>query len=377
MKEKVTRWFRYTAEDVKAAQAELDELADQGWELAELGIFTASFRRAENPRRCWVEPARWTSIRRKDEQARADYLALCEEAGWELLDEAGGMFYFQAKPDTSPAPIQTDGSLEWEEVLRKSLGNQTGVLFGSVAYWGAFTLARVVQGQFRMWTAFLADAAMLMMALLLVWIGLGLCLSIRVVRYRRVCRRAVEAGEPIPVPGRGWARFRGAAPLLYTVLGAAILLSALAGFTSFGTDRTSFDGGGYSRVTVEHSVLADAAEYRTFSDQGDLWIESYDCKPAWLAGLISWDLRRIEGDEKKLHSYGHYHGLVELAAVDLGYDQAWTYAWGGGNGLIFRQGNRVVHMEAEKLDLTDRTVVDGLLDWLDQSACAAEENVVA
>ena len=46
MKEKMTRWFRYTIEDVKAAQAELDELADQSWELAELGIFTASFRRA-------------------------------------------------------------------------------------------------------------------------------------------------------------------------------------------------------------------------------------------------------------------------------------------------------------------------------------------
>ena len=105
MKEKMIRWFRYTAEDVKAAQAELDE-------LAELGIFTASFRHAEQPRRCWVEPARWTSIRRKDEQARTDYLALREEAGWNLLDEAGGLFYFQAQPDTDPAPIQTDGSLE-------------------------------------------------------------------------------------------------------------------------------------------------------------------------------------------------------------------------------------------------------------------------
>ena len=82
MKDKMTRWFRYTAEDVKAAQAELDELADRGWELAELGIFTAAFRRAEHPRRCWVEPARWTSLRRKDERARSDYLALCDEAGW-------------------------------------------------------------------------------------------------------------------------------------------------------------------------------------------------------------------------------------------------------------------------------------------------------
>ena len=369
MKDKMTRWFRYAAEDVKAAQAELDELADQGWELAELGIFTATFRRAERPRRCWVEPARWTSIRRKDEQARSDYLALCDEAGWDLLDEAAGMFYFQAKPDTDPAPIQTDGSLEWEEVLKKSLGNQSSVLLSSIVYWGAFTLARIVQGQSQLWTVFLSNTAMLLMALLLAWIGLGLCLSIRVVRYRRACRRAVEAGEAIPVPGQGAARFRGAAPLLYTVLGIAIVLLVLAGFTSFGAERTTFDEGGYSRVTVGHSVLADTKEYRTFSDQGDLWLESYDCKAPWLASMICGSLRKAEGNEKQLHYYNHDHGTVELTEADLGYDMAWIYAWDGGNGLIIRQGNRVIHMEAEKLDLTDRTVVEEQLVWLEQAAC--------
>ena len=48
-KETCTRWFRYTVEDAKAAQAELDQLADNGWEL---GIFTAAFHHAEQPRRC-------------------------------------------------------------------------------------------------------------------------------------------------------------------------------------------------------------------------------------------------------------------------------------------------------------------------------------
>lgn len=36
--EQKTRWFRYCTEDAKAAQAELDQLADQGWELVELGF---------------------------------------------------------------------------------------------------------------------------------------------------------------------------------------------------------------------------------------------------------------------------------------------------------------------------------------------------
>ena len=70
-------------------QAELDEQAERGWELEEVGLFTATFRRAERPRRCWVEPARWKSERKKDWDARSDYLTLCGEAGWELLEEDG------------------------------------------------------------------------------------------------------------------------------------------------------------------------------------------------------------------------------------------------------------------------------------------------
>ena len=364
MKEKMTRWFRYTAEDVKAAQAELDELADQGWELAELGIFTASFRRSENPRRCWVEPARWKSISRKDEQARADYLALCDEAGWDLIDEAGGMFYFRAKPDTDPAPIQTDGSLEWEEVLKKSLWNQAYTFFYLVIYWAAWTIGRFFLDQPRLWEMFFSNGAMLTQLLLLAWIVLELFLGFRVVRYRKQCRRAAEAGKPMPVPGRKAARFRGAMPLVYTVLGLMVLLSLLAAFNS---QRSNNRVNG--RLTVERSILGESAEYREFSEAGDVWIESYDCKTTWVAEIVCSDLRAIEGDEGRLHRYFHYHGAVELTEADLGYDMAWTYAWGGGNGLIFRQGDRVVHMEAEKLDLTNRTVVEEQLVWLEQAAC--------
>ncbi len=370
MKDKMTRWFRYTAEDVKAAQAELDELTDRGWELAELGIFTAAFRRAEKPRRCWVEPARWKSIRRKDEQARTDYLALCDEAGWDLLDEAAGLFYFQAKPDTEPAPIQTDGGLEWEEVLKKALWNQAYTFFYLVIYWAAWAVGRFFLDQPRMWELFFSNGAMLAQLLLLTWVVLELSLGVRVVRYRKKCRRAAEAGKPMPVPRRGAARFRGAVPLVYVVLGVAIALSLLLGFNSRWYDLEGW-------LSVERSVLGQSAEYREFSDRGDLWIESYDCKASWLAGIVCGDLRAIEGDEGRLHRYFHYHGAVELTEADLGYDRAWTYAWGGGSGLIFRLGNRVVHLEAEKLDLTDRTVVEELLAWLDQAACAGGENMVA
>ena len=53
--DKRIRWFHYSTEDAKAAQAELDQLAAEGWELAELGLLTATFRPASSPRPCWVE----------------------------------------------------------------------------------------------------------------------------------------------------------------------------------------------------------------------------------------------------------------------------------------------------------------------------------
>lgn len=103
-KETCWRWFRYAAEDVKAAQAELDRMADQGWELEELGLLCAKFRRAEQPRRCWVESSRWKSVRRKDENSRAEYLELCDEAGWELVEESRDLFYFRGKKAPIPLP---------------------------------------------------------------------------------------------------------------------------------------------------------------------------------------------------------------------------------------------------------------------------------
>ena len=166
-KTKCTRWFHYTIEDAKAAQAELDQRAEQGWELEEVGLFTATFRRAEHPRPCWVEPARWQSVRRKDEDARADYLALCDEAGWELISEDGGLFYFRAREGTDPAPIQTDAGVEWEDVWKKALRGQLSSMLRVVIYGVVWNGAQFLQDRPRVWELFLSDAALAAQTLLI------------------------------------------------------------------------------------------------------------------------------------------------------------------------------------------------------------------
>ena len=164
-KQKSIRWFRYTVEDAKAAQAELDEQAERGWELEEVGLFTATFRRAERPRRCWVEPARWKSERKKDWDARSDYLTLCGEAGWELLEEDGGLFYFRAKEGGDPAPIQTDKDMEWNYVWKKALADQVWSLSYLAVYWSIWTVGGYIREHPRMWELFLSNISMAMATL--------------------------------------------------------------------------------------------------------------------------------------------------------------------------------------------------------------------
>ena len=211
-KTKCTRWFRYTIEDAKAAQAELDQRAEQGWELEEVGLFTATFRRSAHPRPCWVEPARWQSVRRKDEDARADYLALCDEAGWELISEDGGLFYFRAREGADPAPIQTDAGVEWEGVWKKALRGQLSSMLYVVIYGAVWNGARFLQDRPRVWELFLSNAALATQGLLLLLLALELFLAARVLRYRIKCRRAAAEGESFPVPRRAAARLQRHSP---------------------------------------------------------------------------------------------------------------------------------------------------------------------
>lgn len=361
-KTKRTRWFHYNTEDARAAQAELDELADKGWELEEVGLFTATFHRAQRPRPCWVEPARWKSERRKDEAARAEYLALCGEAGWELIGEDGGLFYFKAREGLRPAPIQTDEAVEWEGVWKKALAGQVWSLLYIIIYWVAWSGARFLRERPRMWELFLSNAAMVAQGMLLLLLALGLFLAVRVLRYRTRCRRAVAEGEPFPVPRRWAARLRGASSWIVWILIVAclVMLWASRDYES----RFLTDGSGYTEES--HSVLGDYYEFWGYDETGGhLWVERTDCRTGWLAGWICGDFRAAEGDAGRIRRERHRHdGAVIPQETDLGFDKAWTYSIGGYEGLILRDGDQVVRMEAEEIDLTSAETLADIRAWL-------------
>ena len=363
-KTKCTRWFRYTIEDAKAAQAELDQRAEQGWELEEVGLFTATFRRAEHPRPCWVEPARWKSWSEKDENSRADYLALCGEAGWELISEDGGLFYFRAREGTDPAPIQTDAGVEWEDVWKKALRGQLSSMLYVVIYGAVWNGARFLQDRPRVWELFLSNAALAAQGLLLLLLALELFLAARVLRYRIKCRRAAAEGESFPVPRRAAARLRGASSLIFWAV-LAVSLAVLLTSTDY-ESRFLTDGSGYTRES--HSVLGDYREFLVYDERGNrLWVERADCRSGWLADWICGDFRASEGDADRVRREFHWHGAVIPREAELGFDEAWIYSIGEYSGLILRDGDQVARIEAEGLDLTSAETLGAIRAWLAES----------
>ncbi len=360
MREKETcrRWLRYSVEDAKAAQAALDEMAAAGWELEEIGLLSGTFRRAEEPRPCWVEPARWGSIRRRDEEQKAEYLELCAQAGWELLDETGGLWYFRARPGERPAPIQTDELVEWEMVWRRVLKDRIFNLCYLSLYWSIYWVINFVLRKYYIWQFLLSNSTMAMLGVILLWTLLNLMQAGHVLRYRARCRRAAEAGEPFPVPGRRGAFVRGNAWLSTLLVAVAVLLSLL-GMT--GEEKRSGELGGLMCYDTA-SVLLSHTEYRRFGEEDWLYLDDYDCRFSWLAEVVCNDLVSDESQEKKRDT--HFHPVVTPEPAELGFDQAWTYPAGERAGLILRQGNRVIRVEAVGADFTDGNTLQALWEGL-------------
>lgn len=349
-----TRWFRYSAGDAKAAQAELDQLAAEGWELAELGLLTARFRRSGSPRPCWVEPARWRGMGRKDTERREEYLALCDEAGWDLLDETGGLWFFQTKPGERPAPVQTDGGVEWESVWKKLLFDQAFNLLFLGVFWTLHFWVQFVWKGFFLWEPLLSNTALGATVLFQVLLLAEVLYGVYLLSYRRRCRRAAAAGEAFPVPGRWGARLRGAGTLGAGAVIAAALLVLLSGV---GEGQAEYLEGhaGYTRQT--RSVFGEHWTWRLFQSNGNVWVEAYDCRVPWLADWICGDLVALEGEDELLERDLHYHPPVVPAPAELGFDRSWTYHAGELSGLILQDGDQVVRVEAADIDLTDPDIL--------------------
>lgn len=195
---KTTSWslFTYPVMDIKAAEALLNRRAAEGWTLDRvyLGTF-ARFVPADASETWCVD---WS---RPGYSERPDYLALCADAGWVLVQKVGAFNLYKAPVGTPP--IQTDSVEEArrfrQEVLRATCKGWA-VLLGLLLFLAALVL--LVSG--GAWRKGLLD-------LLLTQTGLFLFLSLPAILacwlfwVSRLLLRLQQwdrtSGGPLPVPG--------------------------------------------------------------------------------------------------------------------------------------------------------------------------------
>ena len=108
-------YLNYLAPDAKALEAELNRRAARGWALQWFLAGLACFRRTERRdlKYCveLLPPREHTDDWR---QAREDYLDLCADAGWDLIDQTVSFRIFASQPGRDPVPLQTDPALDFE-----------------------------------------------------------------------------------------------------------------------------------------------------------------------------------------------------------------------------------------------------------------------
>ena len=364
-------FFPYGAMNYKAAQAGLDRRAAQGWALKHVYFgCIAWFRRAERPSH-FVDLDIRSGL---DEGADADYLQLCADAGWELVQSLRGMLLFRAMPGQSPAPIQTDGTLEWErfwEKYRPRLRSFLAALLatGLLAFALSLSTRNIAVGLASNVTLlYLLYVALTLLYVLIQWLHSRW--------YLARCRRAGQ----VETPGPAATILDGSRVMLAFFLSLILFysLAKLLGghkrvdlswypprqeYTAtvdacrewpvvLSSDLGLSDSDDSRRLEGFGSILMEFLEYREIADgegpEAPVYIlttERYDCASE---GLARWTLaQRREETRNGSFLWGE---LEWEDAPGLGFDESCVCR--GGSYLLFRQGRVVALVGCSGLDLT-------------------------
>ncbi|MGM9606728.1 MAG: DUF2812 domain-containing protein [Oscillospiraceae bacterium] len=373
-------FFPFDAMDYKAAQAYLDKKADAGWVLDKLSCkWFARFVPAGG-RSHYVDLDLHGVL---DDGPDADYLQLCEDAGWELIKRTRGMLLFRSLPGKHPVPLQTDAGMEadrfWKKyVLKNFLWLLVLLLIFVPLYVYLFSMPG---GGTKISTFFCSNAVLLLLlwiifaAVYLVW---SFCFTLgSYIRFRRLGR--------LPERGRPGAWLMGVLGFIMAVLLVGWWCLDMAETVGLGETVDVAWNISESTATPElcqsypvitaadlglpsskdsryldgrRSLLTDFLDYSEITPgtarSHILTTERYDCAGEALARLL-FSLRREETANGQF-TWGELDWGETTS--DWGFDQVCTAR--DGSYLLLREDDIVVLVGAEGLDLTAPEYLDTL-----------------
>lgn len=375
-------FFPYEAMHYKAAQAYLDRKAQKGWMLKHIYLGAiARFEEAEKPRH-FVD----LDLTRSDFDGTDEaYLQLCEDAGWEAVQEVRGMLIFRALPGRGPAPIQSDSEMEWDrfwkKYARKNLITSALVTLAAMGLL-ALVLRLPSSGAGRSLAVGVASNSFLFYLLAFGLALLSLLLSlVGVPLYLFRCRRSSQ----VEAPNRVWAWLQDTPFRLYIPL--YLLAACIAMAELFGLGKTvdlswspMYEGNtatveacreypvlladdlglivpGTSQYNTRYldghrGLLADYLSYSELLDHADeegafyvLTTERYDCAGTALARWVL-DIRREE-----TRNGTFLWGELDWEPADLpGFEESYTCR--GNSYLLLRRGKVVTLVGCTGVNLT-------------------------
>lgn len=384
-------FFPYSSLYYKAAQKYLDKKAAKGLILRKVFLgCIARFEKAEHPHH-FVD---LISAQTPDDDptwVNRDYLQLCEDAGWEHIQDLRGMFLFRSKPGNDPLPIQTDNEIEWEQFWEKNKPRlrNTVVLLAALALL-AFILILSPPSSWEI-TPFLLNNTSLLIALYwLLTLLYGLSSWIFSIRYLSRCKKAGQV-EP---PGQMATVLDGAevfrqifALLLIPLIFIKILLPPALELRSnmFEEQKTAtvkacqahpvvmaYDleisddtEDSYSRyLTLRRSFLCEYYNYSELVHSTDeteppynLTTERYECAFEFLSRWV------FDQRAKETRNYFLWGSLEWEETALPGFEE--SYACRDGNYLLLQQGKVVALVGCSGLDLTTPENLEIVCDRLD------------
>lgn len=378
------RWFYYQISDVKAMEAELNRLAEEGWTLDWLCLGIARFQRTDRrDLRYCVEPDHRLPVEREEEA----YLQLCADAGWEPVTANEVYRVFASRPGTNPTPLQTDPAVEFEVNWNQKLRD---VAWGSLTPILAVILPQVInlftQEGRHLWKGLLSWPSLavggLLVLHLLFWTGQFFYL----LHCRRQFRAAAEAGEELPLPSRRGAKLRSLMGLEWLLLLAVMALvfftmdsggqswsntsdasARMAALPVLRAEDVGLEPNSYNDYLSVHgtSLMKNVYALDWSKGHGGLVTEWYDCPADWLAQVVVNDLytdfQRGRGILPARIMQGAFHAMEP---ADLGFDQSWVASLEDGYQLLlFREGPIVAYITAP-VDFTDPAVLDAVRNRL-------------
>lgn len=353
-------FFPYEAMNYKAAQTWLNRRAAQGWGLKHIYLgCIARLQRMERPSHFVDLDIRSTF----DGDTDPDYLQLCSDAGWELVQQLRGMLLFRSAPGKSPAPIQTDGELEWERFWEKYRPRISSTLI-FIAAIGFLIFALSLPSNLNMSASLASNSGLLWLLYLVLCVVYVVIQPIHSQWYLTRCRQS----NRVEVPG-----------LVSTILDSfdrlnifvlCLILVCLPIDTTLNTtvdlnwypmhdeytatvdacrewpimmasDLGLPDSEDSRRLEGHRTVLMDFLDYSELTDgEGPdmplhiLTTERYDCFTEMLAKLV------IAQREKETRKGAFLWGELEWVPASIpGFDECYTCR--EGSYLLFRKGKVV------------------------------------